>query len=360
MGAKRVVVAMSGGVDSSVTAVLLKQEGYEVIGITMQVWPNDRCADGGDPSGGCCGLEAVNDARGVASGLGVPYYVLNFREVFQKRVIADFCEEYKQGRTPNPCIRCNQYMKFDLLLERARQLGAAFLATGHYARIEQDAASGRVLLKKGVDLSKDQSYVLYVMTQDQLKHVLMPMGAYTKKMARQMARDLELPVANKPESQEICFIPDDDYGAFLQEMIPESARPGPILNQQGDILGTHRGIPFYTIGQRKGLGIAAREPLYVVAIDREKNAIIVGNEEEVYADHLVAAELNWIAIDELTGPMEVRAKIRYLHPEAEAVVSRMDRDSVSVTFREPQRAITPGQAVVFYQGDVVIGGGTIR
>ena len=350
---------MSGGVDSSVTAALLKDEGYEVIGITMQVWPSDSSSDAVERFGGCCGLEAVRDARKVASRLDVPYYVLNFRDVFRRRVIADFCEEYKRGRTPNPCIRCNQHIKFDVLLNRAKQLGAAFVATGHYARIEQNRASGRYLLKKGVDLSKDQSYVLYVMTQDQLKDVLMPLGAFTKKKTRQTAQELGLSVATKPESQEICFIPNDDYGEFLQQYLPESARPGPILNKRGDILGTHRGIPFYTIGQRKGLGIFAKEPLYVVAIHREENAIIVGGEGDVYADELIATEVNWIAIKKMTEPMEARAKIRYLHREAEAIITPIDKGKVCVKFREPQRAITPGQAVVFYEGDVVIGGGTI-
>ena len=359
MVSKRVVVAMSGGVDSSVTAALLKDEGYEVIGITMQVWPSDSSSDAVERFGGCCGLEAVRDARKVASRLDVPYYVLNFRDVFRRRVIADFCEEYKRGRTPNPCIRCNQHIKFDVLLNRAKQLGAAFVATGHYARIEQNRASGRYLLKKGVDLSKDQSYVLYVMTQDQLKDVLMPLGAYTKKKTREAAQELGLSVATKPESQEICFIPNDDYGEFLQQYLPESARPGPILNKRGDILGTHRGIPFYTIGQRKGLGIFAKEPLYVVAIHREENAIIVGGEGDVYADELIATEVNWIAIKKMTEPMEARAKIRYLHREAEAIITPIDKGKVCVKFREPQRAITPGQAVVFYEGDVVIGGGTI-
>ena len=359
MRAKRVVVAMSGGVDSSVTAALLKEEGYEVIGVTMQVWPSNRSADEVERFGGCCGLEAVKDARGVASRLDIPHYVLNFRDVFRRRVIADFCEEYKQGRTPNPCIRCNQHIKFDVLLNRAKQLDAAFVATGHYARIEHNRVSGRYLLKKGVDPSKDQSYVLYVMTQDQLKHTLMPLGEYTKEKTRETAQELGLPVATKPESQEICFIPDDNYGKFLQEYVPEAARPGPILDKRGNILGRHRGILFYTIGQRKGLGISAKEPLYVVAIHREKNAIIVGSEGDVYADELVVSGANWVAIEQLAEPMEVKAKIRYRHREAEATITPMEKGNVYVKFREPQRAITPGQAVVFYKGDVLVGGGTI-
>ena len=359
MRAKRVVVAMSGGVDSSVTAAVLKEEGYEVIGVTMQVWPSNRLADEVERFGGCCGLEAVKDARRVASRLDIPHYVLNFRDVFRRRVIADFCEEYKQGRTPNPCIRCNQHIKFDVLLNRAKQLDAAFVATGHYARIQYNKVSGRYLLKKGIDPSKDQSYVLYVMTQDQLKHALMPLGAYTKEKTRQTAQELGLPVATKPESQEICFIPDGNYGKFLQEYAPEAARPGPILDKRGNILGRHRGILFYTIGQRKGLGISAKEPLYVAAIHREKNALIVGSEGDVYADELVASGANWIAIEQLEEPMKVRAKIRYRHREGEATITPMDKGKVHVKFRQPQRAITPGQAVVFYEGDVLVGGGTI-
>jgi len=238
-------------------------------------------------------------------------------------------------------------------------LDADFVATGHYARIERDRVSGRYLLKKGMDPGKDQSYVLYVMTQDQLKHTLMPLGAYTKVRTRQMAQERGLPVATKPESQEICFIPNGHYGKFLQEYVPEAARPGPILDRQGDVLGRHRGILFYTIGQRKGLGISAKEPLYVVAIDREKNALTVGSEGDVYADELFATGANWVAIEHLAEPMEVRAKIRYRHREAEATITPMDEGKVYVKFRAPQRAITPGQAVVFYEGDVLVGGGTI-
>lgn len=352
---------MSGGVDSSVTAALLKEEGYEVIGVTLQIWPAKELAAEAEKFGGCCGLGAVADAKRVAYKLGIPHYVMNFRELFAQKVIADFCGEYSLGRTPNPCIRCNQYIKFDALLQRAKELDADFVATGHYARIEGDEASGRYFLKKGVDLGKDQSYVLYVMAQHQLRHALMPLGSFTKKRVRQIARELNLPVANKPESQEICFIPDDDYPKFLREYIPQAAKPGPIVDRRGNILGQHRGILFYTIGQRKGLGISAKEPLYVLAIDRERNAIVVGSKGEAYGAELIANKVNWIAIAELERPIELKAKIRYLHQEAVAVITPLrGEDKVHVKFREPQMAIAPGQAIVFYDGDTVVGGGTIE
>ncbi len=355
-----VVVAMSGGVDSSVAAAILKEEGYHVIGVTMQIWPLGKQAGDADRFGGCCGTGAIEDAKRVAYKLGIHHYVMNFRNIFAEQVIADFCREYSLGRTPNPCIRCNQYIKFDALLERARQLGADYVATGHYARIEKDQGKGRYLLKKGVDRRKDQSYVLYPLTQEQQRHARMPLGNLTKETVREMARELGLSVAAKLESQEICFVPDNDYPKFLREHIPEAARPGPILDKQGAILGEHKGIPFYTVGQRKRLGISAGEPLYVTAIDPERNAIIVGSKQEVYASALVASRLNWIAIDKLRQPFPVWAKIRYLHQEAEAVVTPLDGNQVQVKFSEPQLAVTPGQAIVFYDGDTVVGGGTIE
>ncbi len=356
----KVVVAMSGGVDSSVAAAILKEEGYQVIGVTMQIWPSDGQAHEVDRFGGCCGLGAVEDARRVAYKLGIPHYVMNFRDIFAQKVIADFCRQYSLGRTPNPCIRCNQYIKFDALLKRARELSADFVATGHYARIEKDEVNGRRLLKKGTDRHKDQSYVLYPITQEQLEHTLLPIGNFNKKRVREIARELALPVATKPESQEICFIPDDDYPKFIENYIPQAVKPGPILNEQGSTLGEHKGILFYTVGQRKGLGISAKEPLYVTAIEPQRNAIVVGSKEEVYANELVASELNWITITKLEQPIMVKAKIRYLHKEAEAAITPLDADQVYVKFQEPQMAITPGQAIVFYNGDTVVGGGTIE
>ena len=349
----KVVVAMSGGVDSSVAAALLKEEGYEVIGVTMQIWPPDS-----RKFGGCCGVAAIEDARKVAHTLGIPHYVMNLRDVFAEKVINNFIDEYRRGRTPNPCVRCNQHIKFDALLEKARGLGVDFIATGHHARIEKE--KGRYLLKKGLDRNKDQSYFLYALTQEQLSRSLMPIGKLTKEKVREIARALILPVASKPQSQEICFIPDDDYCGFIKDNIPGAAKPGPILDEKGKALGTHRGIISHTIGQRKGLGIAAGEPLYVIAIDPERNAIVVGPKEKAFRDELVASGLNWIAFETPAYPLPTRARIRYRHPEAEAVVTPLGEDRVNVKFTRPQMAITPGQAVVFYDEDVVVGGGTIE
>lgn len=353
----KVVIAMSGGVDSSVAAAILKEEGYQVIGVTMQIWPSDKHLD---RFGDCCRLGAVEDAKRVAYKLGIPHYVMNFRDIFIRKVIADFCKEYSLGRTPNPCIRCNQYIKFGALLERARGLDADFVATGHYARVGKAEAGGRYLLKKGIDQRKDQSYVLYTLTQEQLEHTLLPIGNFTKERVREIARELEIPVAAMPESQEICFIPDDDYPKFLSEYIPQAVKPGPILDRQGGTVGEHRGILFYTIGQRKGLGISAKEPLHVTAIVQEKNAIVVGGKGEVYGTELIVYGLNWISLARLKRPITAKAKIRYLHNEAEAEINPIDEDKVQVRFKEPQMAITPGQAIVFYDEDTVIGGGTIE
>jgi len=355
----KAVVAMSGGVDSSVAAAILQQAGHQVIGVTMQIWPADREAGSADSFGGCCGISAVEDAQKVACQLGIPHYVMNFRDVFAQQVIANFCQEYSLGRTPNPCIRCNRYIKFGLLLRKARELGADFVATGHHARIEKDEAQERYLLRKGVDRGKDQSYVLYAITQQQLEHVLLPIGGFTKERVREIAGELKLSVAAKPDSQEICFIPDDDYARFLQQYIPQAVRPGPIMDRAGRVLGEHRGILFYTIGQRKGLGISAGEALYVVAIDRKRDAVIVGSKREVYGDELIASELNWVS-GEPERPITARAKIRYRHRAAEVLITPLGEDRVYVKFDEPQAAITPGQAAVFYHDDIVIGGGIIE
>lgn len=356
----RVVVAMSGGVDSSVAAALLNKEGHQVIGITMQIWPVENEIGDGDAFGGCCGIGAVEDAKKVAYELGIPHYVVNFRNIFAERVIADFCHEYLSGRTPNPCIRCNQYLKFGVLLERARELGADFVATGHYARVERDEFRSRYLLKKGVDQRKDQSYVLYPLTQEQLRHTLLPVGNLSKQRVREIAVEMGLPVAAKPDSQEICFIPDDNYPRFLEMHVAEATRPGPVLDSQGNILGKHKGIPFYTIGQRKRLGISARERLYVTGIDVAQNAILVGGKQELCHGGLVASGLNWVAIERLEQSRIVKAKVRYSHQEAEALVTPLGEDQAQVRFTEPQTAITPGQAVVFYDADTVVGGGIIE
>jgi tRNA-specific 2-thiouridylase len=354
----RVVVAMSGGVDSSLTAALLVQQGYDVIGATMQIWDTDK--EDNPEDRGCCSLSAVEDARRVADKLGIPYYVLNFRQMFQTTVVDYFIREYAAGRTPNPCIACNRYVKFEGLLRKAFELGAQYVATGHYARITYHEQLGRYLLLKGIDNTKDQSYALYHLNQHTLKHFLMPLGDMTKVQTREMAREVGLAVASKPDSQEICFVPNDDYKSYLEEKAPESLKPGDIIDTQGRVLGRHKGLPLYTVGQRKGLGIAAGRPLYVVALDTDKNKVIVGSDEDVFASELVAGDLNFITLDEFTAPLKVSAKIRYSAREATATVTPLDGGrQAHVRFEQPQRAITPGQSVVFYDGDTVIGGGII-
>jgi len=338
----KVVVAMSGGIDSSAAAILLKVAGHEIIGMTMQLGNDD-----------------ATNARTVADKLDIPHYTLDVTDIFAEKVIDYFCREYQSGRTPNPCIRCNRHIKFGALLENARQMGADLVATGHHARIRSKASSDRFLLKKGIDRRKDQSYFLYLLTQQQLSHALFPVGNITKERTRQIAGALWPPLGARAESQEICFIPDDDHVTFLKSALAEADRPGPILDSKGNILGTHQGIPYYTVGQRKGLGITAPEPLYVIRIDPEQNAVIVGSKEEAYATELIASGLNWISIDRLNEPIAARAKIRYRHREADAIITPLNEDSCYVNFSEPQWAITPGQAVVFYREDTVIGGGTI-
>jgi tRNA-specific 2-thiouridylase len=355
----KVVVAMSGGIDSSVAAALLKEEGHEVIGATMQLWPPAK-QEYGETGSGNFDPDAVAGARKVAQSLGIPHHVMDFKDIFHRKVITDFCQEYSRGRTPNPCIRCNQHIKFGALLERAREMGAGFLATGHHARVELDKASGRYLLKKGTDPQKDQSYFLCQLTQEQLRHTMFPVGNLTKDRVREIAGKLGLPLTSRQESQEICFIPDNDYAQFLKDYTPRAVNSGPILDAQGNTLGEHRGIIFYTIGQRQGLGIATREPLYVTAIKPDSNAIVVGTREQIYGSELTASELNWIAIASPRHPIKLKARIRYRHPEAEATVIPLDDSSVYVKFTEPQMAITPGQAIVFYDGDTLIGGGMIN
>ncbi|ADL07893.1 tRNA (5-methylaminomethyl-2-thiouridylate)-methyltransferase [Thermosediminibacter oceani DSM 16646] len=353
----RVVVAMSGGVDSSTCAYLLKKQGYEVIGITMQIW-QDPSEDYTYREGGCCSIGAVYDARKVAEKLGIPYYVLNFKEEFNQKVIEYFIEEYLRGRTPNPCIACNRYIKFEALLQKAMEVDAYYLATGHYARIEYDSASGRYLLKKAVDKSKDQSYALYNLTQGQLEHLIMPLGYFTKSQIRDIAKEAGLPVAEKPDSQEICFV-NDDYKEFLKEKASGRIKPGPIVDKNGRILGQHKGIAFYTIGQRRGLGISAGKPLYVIDIDRKRNAVVVGEEKDLLTKEFTADHVNWIAFDVLDDKKRVFAKIRYNFDEKPAQIMPLNSGMVKVVFDEPQKSVTPGQSVVFYDGDVVLGGGII-
>lgn len=344
---KRVVVGMSGGVDSSVVAALLLEEGYDVIGATMELGTGMR--------------KAVDDARSVADTLGIPHHVMNFRNIFNEKVIEYFITEYMQGKTPNPCVSCNRYIKFGEFLYEAKKLGAEYIATGHYARIQYDEKADRFFLLRAQDLSKDQSYVLYNLKQEQLRHILFPLGNYTKTMIREKAERLGLTVANKAESQEICFIPDNDYKGFLQKQKRSYIiKPGDFLNTKGEVIGKHKGLPYYTIGQRKGLGLALGYPAYVAAIDLNKNNVIIGHEEEIFQKGLIAINTSFITFDKLDSPMKVEAKIRYSAIPASAEISPEDNDRIRVIFNEPQRAITPGQSVVFYSGDKVIGGGVIE
>jgi tRNA-specific 2-thiouridylase len=316
------------------------------------------CTD--DSLKSCCGRGAIEDANRVAAKLAINHYLLDLKKPFEELVIADFIEEYRQGRTPNPCIRCNQFIKFDILMERASKLDADFLATGHHARIEADRGTGRFLLKKGKDREKDQSYFLYTMTQDQLSKTLFPIGNLTKIEVRAKAEKLGLPVAQRPESQEICFIPDNNYVRFLKDRIPGAFQAGSILDEAGQVLGEHNGIIHFTVGQRRGMGIAAPHPLYVLDINPQNNRIVVGPNERLYKRHLRASSLNWISKAEVTGPLSVKARIRYKHREEKAELIILDSGQARVKFDKPQRAITPGQAVVFYDGDVVFGGGIIE
>ena len=355
-----VLVAMSGGVDSSLAAALLLEQGYAVTGVTMHLWAGEE-GKGPDESR-CCSLEATEGARRVCQLLGIPYYVLNLSREFEAGVVERFVSEYARGRTPNPCIACNREVKFRLLLERARALGFRYLASGHYARIgrTEEGARSSYRLLRGVDRGKDQSYVLYMLGQEELARLLFPLGEMTKAEVRREAERRGLPTAGRPESQEICFIPDDDYRRFLAGRLPGAARPGPIRDLAGNVLGTHRGLPSYTVGQRKELGISGRpRPLYVIALDPAENALVVGPEEALLRSTLEAEEVTFVSGRWPAGPLPVEARVRYRTPSAPATLLRLERGRVRLEFERPQRAITPGQAVVFYQGEEVLGGGTI-
>lgn len=359
MRGRKVVVAMSGGVDSSVAAAILKDSGYDVTGVTMNLFtlPREICRSEGLFS--CCGQKAVEDAHQVAIHLGIPHFVADLRKEFEAAVIADFAREYGRGRTPNPCIRCNERIKFRLFLQRARRLGANCIATGHHARVIRKPGAGGDLLKKGKDRAKDQSYFLYRLNQSHLARVLMPVGDLTKAEVRETARRLGLPVAEKQESQETCFAPLGNYPEFLTQLAPGAFRTGPILDLEGHVLGEHKGIGNYTVGQRRGLGISAPRPLYVAAIDARRNAVIIGDEKDLFRKTLQASAVHLIAGGKIEKPVVVKAKIRYKHREARALVIPVSARRVRVEFDRPQRAITPGQSVVFYRRDVVLGGGII-
>lgn len=351
------VVGLSGGVDSSVAAYLLKEQGYDVIGVTMQIWQEeDSCTV--EENGGCCGLSAVEDARRVAQKLDIPYYVMNFRKEFQKQVIDYFTREYLEGRTPNPCIACNRYVKWESLLKRSLEIGADYIATGHYARVEQ-LPNGRYAIRNSVTAKKDQTYALYNLTQEQLARTLMPVGAYTKDEIRKIAEEAGLLVAHKKDSQEICFVPDNDYAGFIKNSTGKTIPKGNFVLADGKVIGEHQGIIHYTIGQRKGLNLSMGHPVFVTKIRPDSNEVVIGENEDLFVNTLICDRVNFMAMEGLDGEVRLKAKIRYNHPGAECVISPAEDGKVRVTFDQPQRAITPGQAVVFYQGEYVAGGGII-
>jgi tRNA-specific 2-thiouridylase len=355
-----VAVAMSGGVDSSAAAALLAQQGFNLIGLTIKTYNYEDVGGNVSRESTCCSLEGINDARMVAAKFGFPHYVLDFSEEFGATVIDNFVDEYLQGRTPNPCVICNRKIKWEEFIRKATALGADFIATGHYARVRFDDSSGRYVLSRGKDITKDQSYALWGLTQESLSKTMFPLSDMTKPEVREFSEKVGLRTARKPESYEICFIPDDDYERFLKERMPElEDLGGGDIMKDGEVVGKHRGFPFYTIGQRRGVGVATGEPVYVTKIDHKNNVIEIGSEDKLRRQALIAREVNLIKVNTLDGGVRVRAKIRYKDEGSPATVYHVTDGTVKVVFDDPRRAITPGQSVVFYDGDDVVGGGVI-
>lgn len=356
MSGKKVVIGLSGGVDSSVAAYLLKKQGYDVIGVTMQIWQKEDVAENGE---GCSGLAAVEDARKVAELLEIPYHVLNFREEFQKHVIDYFVDEYLHGRTPNPCVVCNRYVKWEALMNRGKAFGADYIATGHYSRVEK-LPNGRYAIRHSATSSKDQTYALYNLTQEQLSRTLMPVGEFEKDEIRKIAEEIQLPVAHKSDSQDICFIPDGDYASFIDREVDRPLPKGKFVTVDGKVLGEHKGITHYTVGQRKGLGLSLGHPAFVLEIRPETNEVVIGSNEDSLTRKVVARKVNFMAREKIEGEMRAFAKIRYNHKGGWCTLSQTGEDEVTAIFDEPVRAVTPGQALVAYEGEYVLLGGIIE
>jgi tRNA-specific 2-thiouridylase len=355
---RKAMIAMSGGVDSSVAALLMKEKGYECIGATMKLFHNEEVGVSREHT--CCSLDDVEDARSVAFSLGMPYYVFNFSDRFQEAVIDRFVHAYENGQTPNPCIDCNRYLKFEKMFVRAQELGYDYVVTGHYARIEYDKESGRYLLKKAVDQSKDQSYVLYSMTQEQLAHTQFPLGGMEKSEVRRIAQAHDFINAKKHDSQDICFVQNGSYARFIEQYTNRTYPTGDFVDAKGRVLGKHKGIIHYTVGQRKGLGLSFAKPMFVCRVSPEDNTVMLDSGEKLFSKTLIAKDMNLISVDKIRGTVRLMAKVRYRQPEQWASVRQLDEDTLEVTFDEPQRAITKGQAVVLYDGDIIVGGATIQ